>query len=154
MWNGIAATLKPSPTKSLADYAGFGWQQPVLGAIFSILLLSLAGFPLTGGFIGKLYILRSSLEAGQVVLAVSLVLASAISYFYYLRLVVVMYMRPATSDTAHAGVGLSTPAQVAVVASAVLVLALFFVPGLVLDAAQRSVASLFTVPGAFFGFGP
>jgi len=139
---------------TLDDFAGFGWKQPVLGAIFSVFLLSLAGFPLTGGFIGKLYILRSALEAGYVVLAVALVLASLISYFYYLRVIVVMYMRPPVTEDAHAGVHLSGPAHFAVALSAVAVLALFFLPGWALDAAQRSVASMFTVPGAFFGLSP
>ena len=49
---------------TLEDYAGFGWEQPLLGAVFAVFLLSLAGFPLTGGFIGKLYILRAALAAG------------------------------------------------------------------------------------------
>ncbi len=44
---------------TLEDFAGFGWQHPLLGAAFSIFLLSLAGFPLTAGFLGKLYILRA-----------------------------------------------------------------------------------------------
>ena len=59
---------------TLEDFAGYGWKQPLLGAIFTVFLLSLAGFPLTGGFIGKMFILRSSLEAGNVVLAADLVL--------------------------------------------------------------------------------
>jgi NADH-quinone oxidoreductase subunit N len=139
---------------SLDDFAGFGWQQPLFGAAFAVFLLSLAGFPLTAGFIGKLYILRASLEAGHVLLAVALVLASVISYFYYLRVIVVMYMRPAPSDDAHAGVALTAPAQFAGGLAAVAVLALFFLPGWLLDAAQRSVATLFTVPGAFFGVVP
>jgi NADH-quinone oxidoreductase subunit N len=125
----------------------------MIGAIFAVLLLSLAGFPLTGGFIGKLYILRSSLEAGHVILAVSLVLASVISYFYYLRVIVVMYMRPAPSGGAYAGMTLPIPMRIAVSVSAIAVLLLFFLPNWVLNAAQRSVASLFTVPGALFGLG-
>jgi len=150
----IAKSSGSRELETLEDFAGFGWQQPMLGAAFSVFLLSLAGFPLTAGFIGKLYILRSALEAGNVVLAVSLVLASVISYFYYLRVVVVMYMRPAPSPDAHRGAGLPAPGEVAVAVSAAAVLALFFVPGWVLDVAQRSVASLFTTPGAFFGLGP
>lgn len=150
----IANARGPYERTALEDYAGFGWQQPVLGVLFAIFLLSLAGFPLTGGFIGKLYILRAAMEGGKVVLAVSLVLASLISYFYYLRLIVVMYMRPAASEDHHAGVALSGPARFAVVAAAVAVLLLFFVPGFVLDAAQQSVATLFTTPGAFFGLNP
>jgi NADH-quinone oxidoreductase subunit N len=139
---------------SLQDYAGFGWQQPLLGAAFAIFLLSLAGFPLTGGFIGKLYILRASLEAGHQILAVSLVLASLISYFYYLRVVIVMYMRPATSEDAHEGLVVRPATRFAVGVAAVAVLLLFFAPGLVLGAAQQSVASLFAMPGAFFGMQP
>jgi NADH-quinone oxidoreductase subunit N len=139
---------------ALEDYAGFGWQQPLLGAVFAIFLLSLAGFPLTGGFIGKLYILRAILNAGQPALAVALVLASLISYFYYLRVVIVMYMRPAASADAHAGLEVSAPARFAVAVAAVAVLLLFFYPAPLLDAAQQSVASLFAYPGVFFGMRP
>jgi NADH-quinone oxidoreductase subunit N len=149
----IVTTRGAVEKNTLEDYAGLGWQQPMIGAIFAVLLLSLAGFPLTGGFIGKLYILRSSLEAGHVILAVSLVLASVISYFYYLRVIVVMYMRPAPSGGAYADITLPIPTRIAVSVSAIAVLLLFFLPNWVLDAAQRSVASLFTVPGALFGLG-
>ena len=138
---------------TLEDYAGLGWQQPFLAAVFSIFLLSLAGFPLTGGFIGKLYILRAALESGYVLLAVSLVLASLISYFYYLRVIVVMYMRPPASEQAHEGLAATAPTRFAITLAAVAVIALFFVPNLLLDAAQQSVATLFTTPGAFFGLG-
>jgi NADH-quinone oxidoreductase subunit N len=136
---------------TLEDYAGLGWQQPFLGFAFSVFLLSLAGFPLTGGFIGKLFILRSILNAGQPVLAVALVLASLISYFYYLRVVIVMYMRPAPSEDAHQGLALNGAGRFAIGFAAVGVLVLFFLPGWVLGAAQESVASLFTSPSAFFG---
>jgi NADH-quinone oxidoreductase subunit N len=138
---------------TLEDYAGLGWQQPFLAAVFSIFLLSLAGFPLTGGFIGKLYILRAALESGYVLLAVTLVLASLISYFYYLRVIVVMYMRPAPSDQAYEGLAVNAPMRFAITLAAVAVIALFFVPNPLLDAAQQSVATLFTTPGAFFGLG-
>jgi NADH-quinone oxidoreductase subunit N len=139
---------------ALDDYAGFGWQQPLLGAAFTVFLLSLAGFPLTGGFIGKLFILRASIDAGQQWLAVVLVMASLISYFYYLRVIIVMYMRPAASEDAHRGLSLTTPARAAVAMAAVAVLLLFFLPAPVLDAAQQSVASLFVPTDTFFGLRP
>lgn len=153
---GIVAANSGGPVErgSLDDFAGFGWREPLLGAIFTVFLLSLAGFPLTGGFIGKMYILRATMESGYVILAVALVLASLISYFYYLRVVVVMYMRPAPEDGSSTVVALAPPAKFAIAAAALLVIVLFFVPGPFLDAAQRSVATLFTVPGAFFGFTP
>jgi NADH-quinone oxidoreductase subunit N len=138
---------------ALQDYAGFGWQQPVLGAVFAIFLLSLAGFPLTGGFIGKLYILRAAISAGYQELAVALVMASLISYFYYLRVVVVMYMRPASEENSSR-LPVSGPLRFAVSFAAAAVLILFFYPAPFLTAAQQSVATLFAAPGAFFGLLP
>jgi NADH-quinone oxidoreductase subunit N len=137
----------------LEDYAGFGWQQPLLGALFTVFLLSLAGFPLTGGFIGKLYILRAALEAGMLELAVVLVMASLISYFFYLRVIVVMYMRPAPAE-GHREAGLPVPGMAMLAVAAVAVLLLFFYPSPVLEAAQRSVAALFMAPEALFGLHP
>ncbi len=119
-----------------------------------IFLLSLAGFPLTGGFIGKLYILRAALEAGHQALAVALVMASLISYFYYLRVVIVMYMRPAVAEDAHHGIAVTPANRFVIGVAAVAVLLLFFAPGWVLGVAQQSVASLFAMPGAFFGMQP
>jgi NADH-quinone oxidoreductase subunit N len=139
---------------ALDDYAGLGWQQPLLGASFSVILLSLAGFPLTGGFIGKVFILRSALLAGQQWLAVVLVMASLISYFYYLRVVIVMYMRPAVSEDAHRGLAVSGPAAAAIGIAAIAVLALFFFAAPVLDLTQQSVATLFVPTQGFFGLQP
>jgi NADH-quinone oxidoreductase subunit N len=150
----IANARGASERVSLDDYAGLGWQQPLLGAAFTVFLLSLAGFPLTGGFIGKLYILRAALLADYLWLAVVLVLASLISYFYYLRVIIVMYMRPAASETAHAGLSLTAPARAAIAVAAVAVLLLFFYPAPILDAAQQSVAALFMPVDTFFGLRP
>ncbi|HEX2093806.1 MAG TPA: NADH-quinone oxidoreductase subunit N [Longimicrobiaceae bacterium] len=128
---------------TLEDYAGFGWRHPLLGAAFSVFLLSLAGFPLTGGFIGKLYILRAALESGLQPLAVILVMASLVSYFYYLRVIVVMYMQPARAEAAGA-----EPARVpaatrfAIGAAAAAVLVVFFMASWPLGWARESAASL------------
>jgi NADH-quinone oxidoreductase subunit N len=150
----IANSGGPVERSSLDDFAGFGWRQPLPAAMLTVFLLSLAGFPLTGGFIGKLYILRAAMESGYVVLAVALVLASLISYFYYLRVIVVMYMRPSPDGADSRVVALTPQAKFAIAAAAVLVIALFFIPGPLLDAAQRSVPTLFAAPGAFFGMNP
>ena len=115
---------------TLEDYAGLASQKPWLAACFSIFLLSLAGFPLTAGFLGKLYILRALVRFGIPSLAVILVLASLVSYFYYLRVVVVMYMRPARSADEHAEARLPVPAFAGVAAAAALVVLLFFTAGM------------------------
>jgi hypothetical protein len=133
---------------------GFGWQQPLLGAIFAVFLLSLAGFPLTAGSSASCTSCAPALEAGSTC-------ARGDPGAGVADLVLLL---PARDDRdVHAARrrrrmrrdrGLSSPARRFAVAPAVAVLALFFVPGWVLDAAQRSVASLFTAPGAFFGLGP
>jgi len=82
----------------LADYRGLGWRRPLVGALLVIFLLSLAGFPPTGGFIGKLYLLLAAVEAGQVALAVILVLTSFVSYYYYLRVIWKMYFEDAAEE--------------------------------------------------------
>jgi NADH-quinone oxidoreductase subunit N len=115
---------------TLEDYAGLARQRPLLAALLSVFLLSLAGFPLTAGFLGKFYILRALVQGGLSTLAVILVLSSLVSYFYYLRVIVVMYMRPARSETEHAHAGLPGPALAGVTAAAVLVVLLFFTAGI------------------------
>jgi NADH-quinone oxidoreductase subunit N len=76
------------------DYASLGYTQPVQAAILSICLLSLAGIPLTAGFIGKLYLFGAAVNAGFVGLAVIAVLNSAVSLYYYLGLMLRMYALP------------------------------------------------------------
>jgi NADH-quinone oxidoreductase subunit N len=130
---------------TLEDYAGLASQKPVLAAMFAIFLLSLAGFPLTAGFLGKLYILRALVTGGFSTLAVILVLSSLVSYFYYLRVIVVMYMRPARSPDEHREAGLPGPAFAGVAAAAVLVVVLFFTAGIrggVMDWARNGEAGL------------
>jgi NADH-quinone oxidoreductase subunit N len=77
----------------LEDYAGIGFRYPWIGATLSIFLLSLAGFPPTAGFLAKFYVFSAAVRAGLVPLVIIGVLASLISVFYYLRIVVYMYMK-------------------------------------------------------------
>jgi NADH-quinone oxidoreductase subunit N len=77
----------------LEDYAGIGFRYPWIGATLSIFLLSLAGFPPTAGFLAKFYVFSSAVRAGLIPLVVIGVLASLVSVFYYLRIVVYMYMK-------------------------------------------------------------
>jgi len=79
------------------DLAGLSQRAPLLAAALSVFLLSLAGIPTTAGFVGKLYLFTAAIEAGWIGLAVVGVLASVVSVFYYLNVIVVMYMRPATA---------------------------------------------------------
>ena len=77
----------------LEDYSGLGFQAPLLGLAMSIFLLSLGGLPPLAGFVAKFYIFQAALNEGYVVLVVLAVLNSAISFYYYLRVIVFMYMK-------------------------------------------------------------
>jgi NADH-quinone oxidoreductase subunit N len=137
----------------LDAYSGLGWSRPLLGVVMTIFLLSLAGFPFTGGFIGKVFILRAAVERGLVLLAVVLVMASLISYFYYLRVAWYMWFREPdgrTSDPAAL-----TPAMtVALVAAAGGVVFLGVLPGAVLELAERSAAGLLQISPGLTRLGP
>ena len=105
---GVVSVLsKPgSEAEALDDYRSLFWNRPWLAGVFTIMLLSLAGIPLTAGFIGKFYVIAAGVESSLWVLIVLLVGNSVIGLFYYLRVIVVMAadgrrdVRPA--DTAQA----------------------------------------------------
>ncbi|HKP68873.1 MAG TPA: NADH-quinone oxidoreductase subunit N [Pyrinomonadaceae bacterium] len=83
------------------DYNGIGFKSPVLSFTLSLFMLSLLGLPLTAGFMGKVLVFRPALEAGNAMLTFLVVVAvinTAISAYYYLRLIVVMFFRERTSD--------------------------------------------------------
>ena len=77
----------------LNDYAGMGRKYPALAAIMTVAMLSFTGVPPTLGFLGKFYLFRSVIEGGYLGLALIGVLTSLVSAYYYLRVVVIMYMR-------------------------------------------------------------
>ena len=89
----ILARTEDGENLRIADYAGLGFRRPLLALFMTIMLLSLAGFPPTAGFVGKFYVFRSAVDAGHTWLVVVAAINTAISAFYYLRVVVTMYMK-------------------------------------------------------------
>ncbi len=84
------------------DFTGLGRRQPAMAACLSLFLLSLLGLPITAGFLGKFYVFNAALESNLIWLAILLALNSVIGSYYYLRVIVVMYMRePATEIVAE-----------------------------------------------------
>ncbi len=104
-------------------------------------LLSLAGFPPTGGFIGKLYLLLAAVEAGHVTLAVILVLTSFVSYYYYLRVIWKMYFEEAPAD-AELPAASGAAFRLAAVAAAVIILVAGLFPGRAIRTAEVAGADL------------
>ena len=82
----------------LDRYAGLGARHPALAVCLTIFLLSLAGFPGTGGFMGKIFILQGAAEAGLWTLSVIFVLTTVVSYYYYLRIAWYMWMRESSGS--------------------------------------------------------
>jgi NADH-quinone oxidoreductase subunit N len=123
---------------TLEDYEGLGRRSPLLAATLTIFLLSLIGIPITGGFFAKFYVFSAALQANLVGLVIIGVLNSAVASYYYLRLIVVMYMREAREDVPLPRIPLSLAAALAI--SLVATIYLGVLPGRVLDYAARTAA--------------
>jgi NADH-quinone oxidoreductase subunit N len=83
---------------TLEVYSGLFWQRPVLAGFFSAMLLSLAGIPLTAGFIGKFYIVAAGVESELWTLLLAVVVGSGIGLFYYLRVIYTMTKPSETTE--------------------------------------------------------
>ena len=77
---------------ALFEYRGLFWRRPYLTAVLATMMLSLAGIPLTAGFIGKFYVIAAGVESQQWWLLGTLIVGSAIAVFYYLRVMVAMFL--------------------------------------------------------------
>lgn len=135
------------------DYAGFGWAQPMMGGLLTVFLLSLAGFPGTGGFMGKIYLLQGAADAQLWVLSVILVLTTIASYWYYLRVAWFMWMKPQATADQHDLVIAPFPTRVALAFSVAVIVYLGFFPGGALDFARASVQGLGALGGGLVGLG-
>lgn len=95
-----AVALMSSPynnvdeAESLADYRGLFWRRPILTATLTVMMLSLAGIPLTAGFIGKFMLIMTVVSEAHWFYAAMIIVGSGIGLYYYLRVMVVMYMTP------------------------------------------------------------
>jgi NADH-quinone oxidoreductase subunit N len=90
-------TLLSTPDRELQhvdDYRGLAWRAPWLAALLTAALLSLAGIPLTVGFMGKFFVLNAGVAAGQWALVITLVLTSGLGLYYYLRVITALYQTP------------------------------------------------------------
>lgn len=98
----IVAQFESANEKDLRieQMAGLGLRHPVMGACMTVFLLSMAGIPLTSGFIGKYGLFNSAVNSGQIPLVVIAVLTSVVSVYYYLRVIVFMYMKEADDHQA------------------------------------------------------
>jgi NADH-quinone oxidoreductase subunit N len=125
---------------TLEDYAGLGRRSPILAATLTIFLLSLIGIPVTGGFFAKFYVFSAALQAKLVGLVIIGVLNSAVGAYYYLRVIVVMYMREGREEIPVSPIPLGLGAALAL--SVLVTIYLGVLPGQVLNYAARSASAL------------
>jgi NADH-quinone oxidoreductase subunit N len=127
----------------LEDYRGLFYQHPWLAGIFTALLFSLAGIPLTAGFIGKFLLVSAGVGSTLWLLVLVLVIGSAIGLYYYLRVVIMLYLPP--TEPASEPMRLPAFSAAGGLALAVLTLLLFglgIYPTPLLDLIQAAAASL------------
>jgi len=126
----------------IEDYAGMGFTRPVLASAMAIFMVSLAGLPPTGGFVAKFYVFSAAIETGHVWLAVVALLNSVVSVYYYLRLVVMMYMKEPAVGEEHSVSGVADwtgpYAFIALLLAVIGTLNLGLFPGAVMKFAQNS----------------
>ena len=130
---------------NLEGLAGLGWERPFYGAALWIFMLGMAGFPLTGGFFGKLFVFSAAYEAGDWWLVLVGVAATALSLAYYLNIVRWLYMRSG-AELRLAPAGGAPPREIAlgiaVAAAVVVTVGSFFAAEPILDLASDAAGSL------------
>lgn len=126
----ITIVNKDANTEDIKSFAGLYHRAPKLGIAMTFFLLSLAGLPVTAGFIGKFYIFINALDSQYIWLALIMVVTSVISYFYYFNIIRQMYMRPGHTE-AKLKVPFSLQFVVLIAFLGVLLIGLF--PNSVLD---------------------
>lgn len=140
---GVVGLLSGSEEEAdrIEDYQGLIWRRPWLGAALVIMLLSLAGIPLTAGFVGKFYVLAAGVDSSLWLLVLVLIGTSVMGLFYYLRLVAAMFKSPETHRerlrTKSAGYA---AAAVVLGTLTVLVIWLGLYPSPLIELIQRSAA--------------
>ena len=133
----ILAKTADGESLMISDYAGLGTRKPLLAMFMSVMLLSLAGFPPTAGFVGKFYIFKAAVGAGHIWLVIIGAINTAISAFYYLRVVVTMYMREPEEELEFSPY--ASTLVVGLILAAIGVFLIGILPSLMLTPAQNSV---------------
>jgi NADH-quinone oxidoreductase subunit N len=129
---------------TLDNMAGMGWERPLLGVAMWVFMLAFAGFPLTGGFVGKFYVFAAAYDSGWWWLVLAGVIGTAISLYYYLAVVRAMYMRMPELGLAPAG---GSPPREAILQGTVfacmaVTVGSFFAVEPLIDLAERAVLQL------------
>jgi NADH-quinone oxidoreductase subunit N len=127
---GIFGLLAKMNDYTFEGFNGFAKHQPVVAAAMVTFLLSLAGIPLTAGFLSKFYMLRATISGGSVWLALFAVLMAAVSVYYYFRLIQAMYFKEGNGSS---GIQLSSSFKYVMVVLAAVTILLGIFPNLLIS---------------------
>lgn len=122
---------------SIEDYAGIGYRYPFLSAALSLFLISLAGIPATAGFMGKFFLFAAAVESRNYALVVIALIASAIGIYYYLRIIVLMYMRDPLPESPPINVPILAGIVIVIMIAGTLYLGIY--PKTILNLASEAV---------------
>lgn len=122
--------------EDIEDYIGLSKSQPAAAALMLVFMFSLTGIPPTAGFIGKFYVFMEVIHAGYTYLAVVAVVFSAVSAFFYLRIVMYMFMRDPKEDLVLTG---SSSINFALALTTMMVIVLGIFPSILLNLVRFSV---------------
>src|SRR5215475_467722 len=136
----IAIGRRREPNEDIADYAGLGFRQPLLGACMVVFMLSLAGIPSLAGFTGKFFLFSAAVEKGYVWLVIIAALNSTVSIYYYAGVLVQMYMGEGTREVQ--GVSHRPYLLVTLLVTVVGTVALGLFPSWAHELARSAMASL------------
>ena len=139
----VVTLLSTAPREAewLEGYRGLFWRRPLVGAALTAALLSLAGIPLTAGFLGKLLVITAGVSALLWTLVLSVAITSTIGLYYYLRVMIAIYS-PAEEGEGAPRVAAAPLAAVALAVAVAAILWLGVYPAAVLDAVREASASL------------
>jgi len=133
----VLAGKKGEENLTLEGFAGFGYKKPLLAVAMTIFLFSLMGVPPMAGFVGKFYIFSGAIKAGYIWLAVIAMLNSAVSLYYYLRVMVYMYFKESGED--FGWVTMNVGAVVSIVLAIIGVLYLGILPEGIMEMAKSAI---------------
>jgi NADH-quinone oxidoreductase subunit N len=122
--------------ENIDDYKGLFWKRPWIALVFTLSLLSLAGIPVTAGFISKFYVIFEGMKAGLMVLVVSMIINSVIGLYYYLRVITALFST--ANETKLPALSLTGNITLSLIALSILLLGVY--PGWLINIIMKFVA--------------
>jgi NADH-quinone oxidoreductase subunit N len=128
---GVITLLSSSEyeAEKIEDFKGLFWKRPGIALVFTLSLLSLAGIPLTAGFIAKFYLILEGMNSGLMVLVISLIINSVIGLYYYLRIITMLFS--SASETKLPELTIVGKISLALAGTSILILGVY--PGWLID---------------------